>query len=1127
MSYYTTFYSFKGGVGRTLTLANVAYGLAERGKRVAMLDLDLEAPGLGQFKEFQPKKRQKGFLDYAEAFSKSGECGPIDDYVHACDVTFEEGGELWLMPSGRRDGKYQRRLSDLSWRRLHDHAGTLPFVEGLQRELEKRVDPHYVLIDARTGLSDIGGLSTNLMADMVVLVFNLTKGCIDGSVEACESFFHRDSRPQEVQLVASPVPPSAGGKSDRVEKQLQYAAKKMADALLYGRKILRIDYDPAMVLAEELAVTEPDRYPAAQRYEELREIVQRANPREVWGPLEDARAFREKGRLDDAVDHLRSFVEQFDDNAEGWMELGGFLLESGRTDEAIQALRKSCRIAPRFAAARRRHGAALIAARRFHEAIDELKIAEERGDRSRELFELQAEAFAEIGDTARYAKARGRYASDLFRDLAGDTETEEPVDPEALHKEFVEVLGLRPPLPGFDVEEFWQLLMGQIWMSLGQKADIARSVLEGKQTPKQIFELQRRLKHEQQQTDTILGPEAPEVRRRLAEGLYDLGHEGSLDKALHGDAADTAILRWVASRTLDSNLKITLLEKALDQSPKDQLALNDLLRALAHAPPEDGRLWAKRAIELADGFEWEDSEEFEILFETGTSLGRLSSNAEGTNAQKRLITLAIDRLSRASTIQPDDPRALHNWGTALSKLTDLAEQDEKVYIYREAIEKYEQTLRIQPDDPQALTNWGAILSKLAELADQDRKVDIHRAAIEKYEQALSIQPDYPQALTNWGATLSKLAELAERDEKVDIYRAAIEKYEQALRIQPDDPQALTNWGAILSKLAELADQDRKVDIHRAAIEKYEQALNIQPNDPQALYNWGTDLSKLAELAERDEKVDIHRAAIEKYEQALSIQPDYPQTLSNWGAILSKLAELAERDEKSPLHRAAIEKYEQALNIQPNDPQALYNWGTDLSKLAELAERDEKVDIHRAAIEKYEQALSIQPDYPQTLSNWGAILSKLAELAERDEKVDIYRAAIEKYEQALRINPDDTQALYNWGAVLSKLAELTERDEKTALREAIEKFERANAIEPHSADYNLACAESRLGEIDTSVELLSRALLNGQPTVPYTLADPDFENLWEARPDFRAVLEDCQAKDSLKPLEDWNAEQQSP
>ena len=41
-----TFYSYKGGVGRSLALVNIATRLSEFGKKVCIIDFDLEAPGL-------------------------------------------------------------------------------------------------------------------------------------------------------------------------------------------------------------------------------------------------------------------------------------------------------------------------------------------------------------------------------------------------------------------------------------------------------------------------------------------------------------------------------------------------------------------------------------------------------------------------------------------------------------------------------------------------------------------------------------------------------------------------------------------------------------------------------------------------------------------------------------------------------------------------------------------------------------------------------------------------------------------------------------------------------------------------------------------------------------------------
>ncbi len=49
--YVYTFYSYKGGVGRSMALANVAALLARWGKKVLIVDWDLEAPGIEKYFE--------------------------------------------------------------------------------------------------------------------------------------------------------------------------------------------------------------------------------------------------------------------------------------------------------------------------------------------------------------------------------------------------------------------------------------------------------------------------------------------------------------------------------------------------------------------------------------------------------------------------------------------------------------------------------------------------------------------------------------------------------------------------------------------------------------------------------------------------------------------------------------------------------------------------------------------------------------------------------------------------------------------------------------------------------------------------------------------------------------------
>ena len=67
-----TFYSFNGGVGRTLALVNVAVELAGRWRRLLLVDFDLEAPGLDTFDLGRPPRPTPGVVDFVSAYLWSG-----------------------------------------------------------------------------------------------------------------------------------------------------------------------------------------------------------------------------------------------------------------------------------------------------------------------------------------------------------------------------------------------------------------------------------------------------------------------------------------------------------------------------------------------------------------------------------------------------------------------------------------------------------------------------------------------------------------------------------------------------------------------------------------------------------------------------------------------------------------------------------------------------------------------------------------------------------------------------------------------------------------------------------------------------------------------------------------------
>jgi MinD-like ATPase involved in chromosome partitioning or flagellar assembly len=178
--YVTTFYSYKGGVGRTMALINVALLLAEAGKRVLIVDFDLEAPGIPSFDLFRCAGSRAGVVDYVCAFRDSGEAPDVADFIVKCadgDIP-----PIWLMPAGRHTlPGYAEKLYSIDWKDLYDnHEGFLMFEDMRSQWAAHPAGFDYVLVDSRTGHTDVGGICTRQLPDAVVVMFLPNEQNIEG-----------------------------------------------------------------------------------------------------------------------------------------------------------------------------------------------------------------------------------------------------------------------------------------------------------------------------------------------------------------------------------------------------------------------------------------------------------------------------------------------------------------------------------------------------------------------------------------------------------------------------------------------------------------------------------------------------------------------------------------------------------------------------------------------------------------------------------------------------------------------------------------------------------------------------------------------------------------------------------
>ncbi|AFW96486.1 MULTISPECIES: P-loop ATPase, Sll1717 family [Nostocales] len=164
-----TFYSFKGGVGRTTALTHVAWILAMRGRKVVAVDLDLEAPGLSTAFNLQPQPKY-GIVDYfyERSYLPEGIKASISITEIFGEVKIQNAkGRLFVVPAGCLSLDYISKVDDL-------HANTV--IDGNQnlwsvfkREIDEQLKPDVILVDSRTGINQWGALSLIQAADEAII----------------------------------------------------------------------------------------------------------------------------------------------------------------------------------------------------------------------------------------------------------------------------------------------------------------------------------------------------------------------------------------------------------------------------------------------------------------------------------------------------------------------------------------------------------------------------------------------------------------------------------------------------------------------------------------------------------------------------------------------------------------------------------------------------------------------------------------------------------------------------------------------------------------------------------------------------------------------------------------------
>lgn len=211
------FYGLKGGVGRSTALSALAYSLAEKSKRVLVLDLDLESPGISETLLRHDTRPDFGIVDWlVEDAVGNADNSLIREMTTPSPISNK--GEVRVVPAyGNKTKFYLPKLSR-AYLDTQSKTGTEHFGNRLRRLTEQLIEeytPDVVLIDSRAGLHDIAAAVITHLATTALLFATSSRQTWEGYRLL---FTHWQSLPlpslqairKKLQIVASMIPEDEG-----------------------------------------------------------------------------------------------------------------------------------------------------------------------------------------------------------------------------------------------------------------------------------------------------------------------------------------------------------------------------------------------------------------------------------------------------------------------------------------------------------------------------------------------------------------------------------------------------------------------------------------------------------------------------------------------------------------------------------------------------------------------------------------------------------------------------------------------------------------------------------------------------------------------------------------------------
>ena len=227
-----TFYSYKGGMGRTTTMVAYAISLAanensKKNKRVVIIDCDLEAPGYLNFFDLSEHNglksgKKNGLVEFISdaQFASNPEKIDINDYIinvgldNKNNFSYNNLDNIWLVPAGNLNEGYadiesgtdrNDYLEGLAKINLSSVQSVVENFNLLFDKIQETIEPDIILIDSRTGFNDIFGTAALYLSSCVVGFFGFSRQTQPGLINLLKEYYNT-SNSFNLQLVFSILP---------------------------------------------------------------------------------------------------------------------------------------------------------------------------------------------------------------------------------------------------------------------------------------------------------------------------------------------------------------------------------------------------------------------------------------------------------------------------------------------------------------------------------------------------------------------------------------------------------------------------------------------------------------------------------------------------------------------------------------------------------------------------------------------------------------------------------------------------------------------------------------------------------------------------------------------------------